>query len=141
MDELEMPIDDPASDRRFAAILTSVYAIWVLFVCLHHEPWRDEADVWLAARDMTLGQLFHWLGASGSPGLWYLLLMPLAKLGFPYHAMIALHAPLAIAGAGAIAFWAPFPRIFKILIVFSYSLVFEYAVVARSYGSFIKECG
>lgn len=120
-------------DRVFALTLTLVYAAWVLFVGFHHEAWRDEADAWLAARDMTPAQLFHWLGGAGTPGLWYLLLMPLAKLGFPYSAMMLLHAGLAIAVAALIAFLAPFPRCIKCLTVFSYYFAYEYAVVARSY--------
>lgn len=128
-----MELRKSSSDRLFAFVLTGAYAIWVLFVALHHEPWRDEADAWLAARDMSPIQLFHWLGGAGTPGLWYLLLMPLAKLGLPYISMSVLHACIAIAVAAVIAFCAPFPRLFKVLILFSYCVVYEYAVIARSY--------
>ena len=120
-------------ERPFALLLTCAYAAIVVVVCLHHEPWRDEADPWLAARDMSLPELFRWLGPAGTPGLWYLLLMPLAKLGLPYVSMSLLHASLAIAAAGVIAFFAPLPRIFKVLILFSRFLLYEYAIIARSY--------
>jgi len=77
----EIPADEVGarlrfSEARFAACLTLVYAVWVLFISLHHEAWRDEADVWLAARDMGPRELFHWLGGAGTPGLWYTLVMP-----------------------------------------------------------------
>jgi hypothetical protein len=120
-------------EKTFAFLLTCAYAAIVLVVCLHHEPWRDEADPWLAARDMSLPELFGWLGPAGTPGLWYLLLMPLAKLGLPYVSMSLLHASLAIASAAVIAFAAPFPRIFKVLILFGKFLLYEYAIIARSY--------
>jgi hypothetical protein len=120
-------------DRTFAFVLTLVFAAWVLFVAFHHEPWRDEADGWLAARDMTPRQLFRWLGGAGTPGLWYAMLMPFAKLGFAYPTMTFLHAGLAIVTAALVAFCAPFSRLFKALFVFSYYMVYEYAVVARSY--------
>lgn len=120
-------------ERAFAFVLTLVFAAWVLFVAFHHEPWRDEADVWLAARDMTPRQLFRWLGGAGTPGLWYVMLMPFAKLGFAYPTMTFLHAGLAIVTAALVAFCAPFSRLFKALYVFSYYMVYEYAVVARSY--------
>src|SRR5207248_1486395 len=92
-----------------------------------------EADVWLAARDMTPVQLFHWLGSAGTPGLWYFLLMPLSKLGLPYVSMTLLHAMIAIVVAALIAFRSPFSRLLKTLILFSYPLAYEYSVVARSY--------
>ncbi|HXE51483.1 MAG TPA: hypothetical protein VN541_00620, partial [Tepidisphaeraceae bacterium] len=109
------------------------YAAVVLLVALRHEPWRDEADVWLAARDMTPAQLFRWLGGAGTPGLWYLMVMPLAKLGLPYVSMTLLHVVLAIAACGLLVFAAPFPRWFKCLVAFSYPFCFQYAVVARTY--------
>jgi hypothetical protein len=121
------------NQRQFAFVLTCVYAAIVLIVSLHHEPWRDEADPWLATRDMSLPQLFRWLGPAGTPGLWYLLLMPLAKLGLPYASMSLLHAGLAITAAGVFAFAAPFPRLFKVLILFGKILLYEYAIIARSY--------
>ncbi|MDB5288788.1 MAG: hypothetical protein JWL69_29 [Phycisphaerales bacterium] len=128
-----MPDVEGKNDRRFAIALTTLYAAWVVFVAMHHEPWRDEADAWLAARDMGLRQLFHWLGPAGWPGLWYLLLMPLAKAGLPVTAMKLLHAALAIGVVGLIAFFAPFSRLMKVLIAFSYFIIYEYAAVSRGY--------
>jgi hypothetical protein len=131
----ETPMKAPrtASNERFATLMTAVFTVLVVWVSLHHEPWRDEADAWLAARDMSPVELFHWLGGAGTPGLWYLLLMPLAKLGLPYQSMALLHAGLAIAVAAVIAFFAPFGRLFKALIIFGHYIAYEYAVVARSY--------
>ena len=123
-----------AGGRRFAVYSCLAYAALVLVVALRHEPWRDEADAWLAARDMTPIKLFHWLGAAGTPGLWYVLLMPLAKLGAPYEAMTLLHVAISIATAALIARRAPFPPIFRLLIIFSYYFCYEYAVIARSYA-------
>lgn len=117
----------------FPTALTSVYAVLVLCLAARHASWRDEADAWLAARDLTIGQLWPWLSASGSPGLWHLLLKLLIALHLPYQSMLFLHASLAIAGVASIAFLAPFPRLFKVLLVFSYFILYEYAAVARSY--------
>jgi hypothetical protein len=105
----------------------------VFAVAIRHECWRDEADVWLAARDMTPLQLFRWLGGAGTPGLWYFLVMPLAKANLPYLSMTLLHATLATCVAWLIAFRAPFSRVLKSLLVFSYYFSYEFAVVARSY--------
>lgn len=135
--EMLMPASETksetTSDRLFAGALTAVYAAWVIFVALHHEPWRDEADAWLAVRDMGPGQLFHWLGPAGTPGLWYLLIMPLAKLGLPYMAMGMLHVGLAIVVVALIAFCSPFSRPIKVLIAFAYAFSYEYSIVRRSY--------
>jgi hypothetical protein len=47
--------------------------------------------------------------------------------------MTIVHALLAVCVAGVVAFLAPFSRLTRALIVFSYHFVYEYAVIARSY--------
>ena len=41
---------------------------------LHHEPWRDEADPWLFARDGDFANIVQWSRHAGTPTLWYWLL-------------------------------------------------------------------
>lgn len=125
---------NPGRTRVFEFVSLAVYAAWILFVTIRHEPWRDECDPWLAARDMSLRQLFSWLGAAGTPGLWYLLIMPLAKAGLPIVTMSVLHDIIAIKTAGLILFRSPFDRVSKLLLIFSYYFAYEYAVVARTYA-------
>jgi hypothetical protein len=38
-----------------------VYSILIVYGVIHHEPWRDEAQSYLAARDNTLLSLFNFL--------------------------------------------------------------------------------
>ncbi|HEX5760496.1 MAG TPA: hypothetical protein VF121_15020 [Thermoanaerobaculia bacterium] len=126
----------PASLRAetaFAAAALVAYALVTAVTAWHHEPWRDEADAWLIARDASVPELFR-LTESGSPALWYLLLMPLAKLGLPYGSMHVLHLAIAWAAAAVLLFRAPFSRALRLLIAFSYFVLCEYAVVARSYA-------
>ena len=109
------------------------YIALTLFVVLHHEPWRDEADTWLYARDADLGTLFSRLRYIGSPGLWYVLLMPLAKSGLPYLSQSLFHLGLAAAAAALWLYRAPLPLRTRLLFLFSFFMAYEYAVVARSY--------
>src|SRR4051794_30392175 len=106
-------------------VLFLTYAAWVLTLALHHELWRDEADVWLAARDQSPLQLLRSLGGAGTPGLWYLLVMPLAKFGLPVVSMQVLHAALASAAVGLLIFFSPFPLWFSALFSCSYLMAFE----------------
>jgi len=106
----------------------------VLLVSWHHEPWRDEADSWLLARDASLRQIIDVMPYAGTPPLWYLLLFPFAKLGFPYVTQAALNAVVMIAAAGLLLFRAPFSLAVKSCFAFSYYLAYEYSVIARSYG-------
>lgn len=125
---------------RFATVSLALYAAFTLWLICHHEPWRDEADPWLAARDMSLGELFRWFHYVGTPGLWNLILLGPAKLGMPYGSMSAIHWALAVATAGVVLFLAPFPSWVRFLLVFSYLLGFEYSVIARSYVLTVLIC-
>jgi hypothetical protein len=99
-----------------------------------HEPWFDEAQAWLLARDASPLQLItHLLRYEGNPGLWHFLLMPFAKLGFPYITLNILGGVLGTIGVYVFLRYAPFPPIIKALLPFSYFIFFQYAVVARSY--------
>jgi hypothetical protein len=111
-----------------------IYLLVTFFVLLHHEPWRDEAQIWLTARDTNLSTLIGRMSYEGSPGLWYLLVFPLAKIGLPYFSESILHLLIAAAAVYIFLKYAPFEKITKILFVFSYFMAFEYAIVARSYG-------
>ncbi len=117
-----------------SVIALAGYAAVVALVVVHHEPWRDEADPWLMARDASLKEIWHYAGYLGTPVLWQMLLVPLAKSGLPYASMHALHAAMAIAAAALLLFRSPFRPLTRVLIVFSYYLLYEYAAIARNYA-------
>ena len=68
-------IDILKKKDTFNLILVLVYAGLTLYTLLHHEPWRDEAQAWLLARDLGPVELLHQLPMEGTPGLWHFLLM------------------------------------------------------------------
>jgi hypothetical protein len=111
-----------------------VFATLVVAGTLCHEPWRDEADAWLLARDHSPAGLFYWTRYVGSPGLWYLVQMPFAQAGLPYQTQGLLNSAIAIATAALVLWRLPLPDLTKRLVIFSYLPAYEYGVIARSYG-------
>jgi len=120
---------------------SSVFGLWlavVIFTLAHHEKWADEAQAWLIARDLPLRAIwFHELRYEGSPGLWHTILW-IAQHVFhaPYATLGAIGVACAAAGAAFVLWKAPFPRPLRYLLIFSYFLLYQYAVVARSYVLF-----
>jgi len=105
-----------------------------LLVASRHEPWRDEAQAWLIARDAGgWAQIIQRLGYEGSPGLWHMLLYPLTRLGLPYFSMQVLHCFLASIAVLLIVRKAPFPWFVKLILPFGYHIFYLYGIVARSY--------
>jgi len=127
-------IESKPESRRFAILLGVVFVVLVHFVAAHHEPWRDEADPWLYVRDAGLATILMRTRYAGLPALWFLCLAPLAKLGLPYFTQKILHLGIAAASVALMAWRAPFSRLTKVLIAFSYFFAYEYSVIVRSYA-------
>lgn len=127
MDEL------PGKAPEILALL--VYAAAHLGMAVVHEPFFDEAEAWQIARSVTLKTLFlettHY---EGHPPLWHLVLMPFAKAGAPYELSLALIS-LAFTGTAVflILWYAPFPRLVRLLLPFTYFFFYQYGVISRVY--------
>lgn len=112
------------------------YITTILVLMLFHEPWFDEAQSWLIARDSSYGELLalrpHY---EGHPPLWTLLLSIPAKLGIPYELGIK---SIQLIGASMLGGWfifrAPMRMSAIILMPFTYFFCFQYGVTARPYA-------
>ena len=111
-----------------------LYAVIISFAIPYHEPWADEAQAWQLARSLSIHDLFYtYLHYEGTPGLWHLFLWILIRLHISYTAMHWICGFIALTAVSLLVFIAPFPRYLKLLFPFTYFLLFQYAVVARSY--------
>ena len=125
-------LDAKRRNILYACVLLA-YVLFNLSFILCHESWRDEAQAWLLARDLSIPELFEQMSYEGHPCLWHLLLMPLVRLGLPYISMNILSL-LIMAAAAALLLWkAPLPLPVKILALFGCAFSYYYPVVSRSY--------
>ena len=108
----------------------------IFYTVSRHEPWADEAQAWLIARDMGWTRMvFSELRYEGHPLLWYTILWPLIHFfHMPYAAFGYLGAALGVGGIAVLIFLAPMPRFIRYLIAASFFFVYQYSVVARSYN-------
>jgi hypothetical protein len=116
-------------------VALGVYVLLLLFALHFHEPWADEAQSWLLARDASLshlwGSLLHY---EGTPGLWQTLIHVLIQFGLPYSAYGLISATLAAAAMYLLLGYAPLPIWIRVILPFTYFFCYQYAVVARSYA-------
>jgi hypothetical protein len=126
--------EEPSFGWIEAATL-GVFAAVVLWMSVLHQPWVDEAQAWLIARDCTLREIFLIrLHYEGTPGLWHLLLWVLARLHVSYGAMRLLPALLGIATAWMILKYSPFCLPLRVALPFMFSFLYLTSLVARSYS-------
>lgn len=111
------------------------YAILLVWGIARHEPWFDEAQAWLLARDLGFWDLqARHLRYEGTPGLWHALLHALIRVGIPYSGMAVVGGLAAAAGAYLLLRFSPFPALVRCLLPFTFFVSYQYAVLARSYN-------
>lgn len=123
------------SGKKPEHIALLCYLILRGLMILVHEPWFDEALAWLIARDSSISEiLFTAPHYEGHPSLWHLVLMPLAKLGAPFE--LSLGSVSLIFSGLAMALFiykAPFRRMVRLLMPFTYFCFYQFGVVGRPY--------
>lgn len=133
-----LPERGPALSSRERTLLVAVFVLYcavVSFGATVHEPWWDEGQAWLLARDASIGDLLsRHLSYEGHPPLWYLLLAIPAKLGLPYASLKVVAGLAGATGVLLLLFRLRFvPLAIRALTPFSFYLAYQYTVVARSY--------
>lgn len=114
-------------------VILVFYAALLVWLNINHEPWRDEAESWLSARDNGFFESLALARYEGHPRLWHLILAPLAQFGAPIWSMKFVNVAFALVGGYLLIFLAPFHLVIRALILFSYLFSYEYPVLARSY--------
>ncbi len=117
-----------------------LYIVLLFIVGYHHEPWGDEAQCWLIARDNSfLDILFHETRYEGHPFLWFFI----EKLYINTHLASSTELyrwififPLVFSAIGVyfFLFKSKFPLIIKCLVPFTFYIFFQYGVVARNHS-------
>ena len=137
-DNASMPVHSEV--RRWTwveSVVLAGYAVVVALGIAWHEPWADEAQAWLLARDQGFWRLMlHAIRYEGTPGLWHALLWGLARLHVSYIGMHWIAGAFAATGVFVLLRWSPFSLILRLLLPFGFWLAYQDAVVARGYVLF-----
>ena len=122
---------------RWDSFVLAAYTALLAWSIAHHERWFDESQAWVIARDCSLwDMLTRRLRYEGATPLWHLILWVLTRLHVPFMAMNWVCALFPIGGVALFLRYAPFPRLFRVLIPFTFFFAYQYAVIARSYMLF-----
>ncbi len=117
-------------------IAFALYLALLVLVGAFHEPWFDEAQSWQIARVASLRDiLFTIPHYEGHPPLWHLLLLLPARLDAPYEwSLKAVNLLICASAVWLLLFRAPFIRVVKLPLPFTYFLFYQYGVISRPYS-------
>lgn len=121
--------------KKINIIIFVVFLLLTLLIGINHEPWVDEAQSWIIARDANcLEIIWNIARYEGSFPLWHLTLRLFTNFGLDYEHLYIV--PILISAIGLIVFLTKVeaPKFVKILLPFSYYIFYQYTVVARSYS-------
>lgn len=119
--------------NKYNIVLMIIYSVISFIILLFHESWRDEAQAWLIARDLNIIGIIKQMVYEAHPPLWHIILMPFAKLGFPYITIKIISWLITCISVWLILIKSPFNKLTKILIIFSTPMIYLYPAIARSY--------
>ncbi|MBQ5329781.1 MAG: hypothetical protein J6F31_00880 [Oscillospiraceae bacterium] len=113
-----------------------LYTVLFFVTSVFHEPWLDEAQSWLIARDASFHDMVFVLPHyEGHPPFWWLLLSLPAKLGLDYEMSLTVISCAVFAAISfLVIFRSPFPLYVRLLLPLSYHIFYGYGVIARPYG-------
>ncbi len=130
-------LDPPETTQRWGAVEIVLVAIWagvVAFAVHQHVPWADEMQAWFLAGDVGWKRLlFHSLRYEGTGGLWHSFLKVCQEAHLSFFAARYLAAAMEGAAMALLLRDAPLPRAVRYLLPFTFFLLYQDAVVARSY--------
>ena len=120
----------------YLTILFILISTFNLILAINHEYWRDEAQAWLIARDCTLtpDSLFTVTSYEGHPFLWFLMLMPFAKLGVPFDVLKYISWGIMTVSLFIFLFRTDIPSWLKALVSLTPTYICFFVVPARSYS-------
>ena len=122
-------------DIVISRILYCTFCILLVLIMFFHEPWFDEAQAWMIARDASLYEiLFIVPHYEGHPALWSLLLAIPAKLGIPFEiGLKTIGFIITIFSIYLIIFKSSFPKTIKYSLPFSFFFFYQGGIVVRPY--------
>ena len=116
---------------RIAVIV--LFAAVVIVTARVHEPWSDEAQSFLIARDNSVGEIVDLAKYEGTTPTWFLVIKLFLSLGGSYETFFLLPLIFTVIGLIIFEFKVKAPWQIKILLPFTYFILFQYTIVARSY--------
>jgi hypothetical protein len=126
---------DQYDERVFIGYAFLIYFIFAAINIAAHEMWFDEMQSWLiAVNSSTLTDLFSNLKYEGHPPLWHICLYFLSRITSHPGAMQFFHLMIASSTAYIFLKFAPFNRLQRLLFIFGYFPLYEYATISRSYS-------
>lgn len=122
------------NEKTILWLIWGVYTILIILIASQHEPWYDEYHVWAMCKHKKITWLWSSMMGEGHFILWHLLIYPFVKIGCSFWCLQLVGISLTSAAVWLLLMKAPFDLFSKVLITFSYSIMYLFPIVSRCYA-------
>ncbi len=129
-------MDDVKTKRKHLVCKIAVIILFVLIAILMsnvHERWSDEAQSFLIARDNSLPEIITQAKYEGTTPMWFVIVKFFLLFGGTYETLFLLPLFFSVIGLIILEFKVKTPWYIKVLLPFTFFILYQYTVVARSY--------
>lgn len=129
---------DDVKRRKILAIIgkfliIAVFVVVAVVSARAHEPWSDEAQSFLMARDNSVKEIVAWSKYEGTTPTWFMVIKLFLSLGGSYETYFLVPLLFTVIGLVIFEFKIKAPWYIRLLLPFTYFILFQYTVIARSY--------
>ena len=120
-------------DKIFVIVSLIAYMVITFIITIHHENWRDEAQSFLIAKNLSFFDIFKQLKYEGHPFVFYYIVKLFTLLGFEYRIVNIISWISMSIAAYLILSKSSFKKPTKILILLTVPFIYQYVAFGRSY--------
>ena len=125
---------NPKIENGIKLFLLLAFMASQIYILVHHELWRDEAQAYILAANLSFGDVFKMLQVEGHPLLWFLI-MKLCGSAHISALSIGILSVLMVSVAVALLLWkVEGPLFMKLFVIFGAAFFYYNAVISRVYG-------
>ena len=114
-------------------VISLVYAVLLIILVAHHEPFCDEINVYMSIRNFDFISSFDNIAKNPNSLTFYAMMFPLAKSGVSFSVIQVLCALFSVPAVFIINRFSPLGTFVNLIITFSAPMMYFFPVIARPY--------
>ena len=116
-------------EKKIKLLISVLYAIVLLILCLFHEHWFDEAQSWQISKHFK----FSILQSEGHPFLWYFVETFFIRIGLIFRLSWIIPYIFTLSGSILLLYKGKMNTLLKVLIIFNPAVIYYSGCFVRSY--------
>jgi hypothetical protein len=121
-------------NRNTLWIIWGIFTIFAIYIACHHEPWYDEYHVWVMCKHLKMTWIWSHMTKEGHFVLWHYLIYPFVRIGCSFWCLQFVSVFLISVAVWVFLMKAPFGMVTKILVTFSYPVLYQFSIISRCYA-------